>query len=132
MRCRRQHSHMRWSLLAPLLLAVIVGAALLLTSDNGRDEASTVPDVRIARMDGQGEFALETLSDAERPTLLWFWAPWCPVCNTEAPTIEQMAADTRDDLAVIAIGGRDEAANGPAFVEQHGLRTPMLLFDEPM
>ena len=83
-------------------------------------------------MDGEGEFALATLADADTPTLLWFWAPWCPVCNGEAPKIEQMAADARDDLAVIAIGGRDQAANGPAFVERHGLRSPMLLFDEPM
>jgi len=108
---------------------VIVGAALLLTADS--DQAAAVPDVRISRMDGEGEFALATLADADTPTLLWFWAPWCPVCNGEAPKIEQMAADTRD-LAVIAIGGRDKAANGPAFVERHGLRSTMLLFDEPM
>jgi thiol-disulfide isomerase/thioredoxin len=121
---------LRWTLLAPLLLAVIVGAALLLTADS--DEAAAVPDVRIARMDGEGEFALASLAEAETPTLLWFWAPWCPVCNEEAPKIEQMAADSRDDVAVIAIGGRDQAANGPAFVERHNLRSPMLLFDEPM
>jgi hypothetical protein len=33
---------------------------------------------------------------------------------------------------VIAIGGRDRAANGPAFVARHKLRTPTVLFDEPM
>jgi hypothetical protein len=35
-------------------------------------------------------------------------------------------------LNVIAIGGRDEAANGPSFVAEHGLRTPTVLFDESM
>ena len=91
-----------------------------------------MPDVRIARMDGQGEFALASLAEAERPTLLWFWAPWCTVCNGEAETIERMASDARGEMDVVAIGGRDQAANGPAFVARHGLRTPMLLFDEPM
>ena len=119
---------LRWT----LLLAAIVGLALLLTAGSGRDEAAAVPDVRIARMDGEGEFALASLAEAERPTLLWFWAPWCTVCNGEAATIERMASDARGEMDVVAIGGRDQAANGPAFVERHGLRTPMLLFDEPM
>ncbi len=109
---------------------MIVGAALLLTADS--DRSTAVPDVRIARMDGEGDFALATLAGADRPTLLWFWAPWCPVCNGEAPKIERMAAESNDEMTVVAIGGRDQAANGPAFVEQHGLRSPMLLFDEPM
>jgi thiol-disulfide isomerase/thioredoxin len=125
-------SRLRWTLFAPLLLAVIVGVALLLTADGGGPEAAAAPDVRIARLDGEGEFALASLSEAERPTLLWFWAPWCTVCNASAATIEQMAVDARGEMDVIAIGGRDQAANGPAFVEEHDLRTPMVLFDEPM
>jgi hypothetical protein len=32
----------------------------------------------------------------------------------------------------LAIGGRDDAANGPVFVERHDLRTPTIVFDEPM
>ena len=32
----------------------------------------------------------------------------------------------------MAIGGRDDLANGPDFVARHGLRSPTLLFDESM
>ena len=77
-------------------------------------------------------FALGSSPPPQTPTLLWFWAPWCEVCNHEAPAIERLAADARGELAVIAIGGRDQAANGPAFVARHRLRTPTVLFDEPM
>ena len=52
--------------------------------------------------------------------------------NHEAPAIERLASGSADELAVVAIGGRDETANGPAFVRRHGLRTPTILFDEPM
>jgi thiol-disulfide isomerase/thioredoxin len=81
-----------------------------------------------ARLDGGGDFQLASLNDAEKPTLLGFWAPWCPICNQEAPNVETLAGE----LDVVAIGGRDEAANGPAFVAQHALKTPTVLFDESM
>ncbi|HEX5782742.1 MAG TPA: TlpA disulfide reductase family protein [Solirubrobacteraceae bacterium] len=120
-------------LIAPLLLLAGLGIALAVTS-GGDVEAPgrPVPELTVARLDGSGDFALARLSATETPTLLWFWAPWCEICNHEAPAIERLATEARDELAVVAIGGRDDAANGPAFVERHGLRTPTILFDEPM
>ena len=79
-----------------------------------------------------GEFAFSEHAKADRRRLLWFWAPWCEVCNHEAPAIEQMAADTRGELDVIAIGGRAETPDDLGFVKRHRLRTPIVLFDEPM
>ena len=124
-------------LVVPLVALVAVAAALALTagrggSTGGDAPGTPVPALEIARLDGSGDFALTELSSAETPTLLWFWAPWCEICNLEAPKIERLAAQARGELAVVAIGGRDEAANGPAFVEEHGLRSPTVLFDEPM
>ena len=118
----------------PLVLVLAVVAALVLTAGGADDSAvgEVVPQVSVARLDGEGEFALGQLTAAQTPTLLWFWAPWCEVCNHEAPAIERMAADSQGELSVIAIGGRDRASNGPAFVARHGLRTPTVLFDEPM
>jgi thiol-disulfide isomerase/thioredoxin len=125
-------------LIAPLILVAVVVAALALTAGGGRETGGAdtpgpaVPDLSIARLDGGGDFALGQLTAAETPTLLWFWAPWCEVCNREAPAIERMAGEAGDQLAVVAIGGRDDAANGPAFVKRHRLRTPTVLFDEAM
>jgi len=83
-----------------------------------------VPELPVARLDGDGEFALSQLASAKSPTLLWFRAPWCEVCNHEAPAIERLAANGGGELAVVAIGGRDRAANGPAFVARHEKRQP--------
>ena len=126
-------------LIAPLMLVAVVGVALV--SDGRRRPrpamptrplARPLPDLAVARLDGSGDVALSRLAAAETPTLLWFWAPWCEVCNHEAPAIERLAADAGGELAVVAIGGRDDAANGPAFVERHDLRSPTMAFDEPM
>ena len=114
-------------LIAPLVLVVVVVLALVLTAGGG-NEPERVPDSSLPRLDGGEPFALASLAEAEEPTLLWFWAPWCTVCNGEAPKIERLASE----LDVVAIGGRDDAANGPAFVERHDLRTPAIVFDEPM
>jgi thiol-disulfide isomerase/thioredoxin len=75
-----------------------------------------VPQVTIPRLDSGVGFELARLASAETPTPLWFWAPWCPICAHEAPAIERLASEARDDLTVVAIGGRDDAENGPAFV----------------
>jgi thiol-disulfide isomerase/thioredoxin len=121
-----------------LVLVAAVGVALALTagsenSTGGKPAAAPpVPEVSVPHLDGSGDFSFGQLASSRTPTLLWFWAPWCPVCNGEAPKIERLATDAGDELRVLAIGGRDEAANGPPFVEEHGLRTPTVLFDESM
>ena len=125
-------------LLPALVLLLLFAGGLALTAGGGdatgdkETPGPPVPDVAIERIDGSGTFALTELARAPKPTLLWFWAPWCEVCNAEAPTIEQMAGDASDELRVIAIGGRGDASAGREFVERHSLRTPLVLFDEPM
>ncbi len=55
-------------------------------------------------------FALSQLAAAETPTLLWFWAPWCQICNHEAPAIEQLSADARGELGAFDTGDVIDAA----------------------
>ena len=121
-------------LIAPLVLVFIVVVALAVTVRDEEQEAAAapVPALSVPSLGGGPDFELASVATAERPTLLWFWAPWCSVCNEEAPAIERLAADADGDLDVVAIGGRDKAANGPGFVSAHGLTTPTMLFDESM
>lgn len=41
-----------------------------------------------------------------KPAVLWFWAPWCPVCQGEAPAVGQIAA-THPAVTFVGVGGLD-------------------------
>jgi thiol-disulfide isomerase/thioredoxin len=58
---------------------------------------------------------------AGQRVVLWMWAPWCSVCNREAPEVAAAIADLPDDVTVIGIAGRDDVEPMRAFVEEHGL-----------
>lgn len=63
---------------------------------------------------------LDTAALAGRPTVLWFWAPWCTVCRAEAPDVTAVAAELGDQVNLIGVGGQGGNAEMIEFVEQTG------------
>lgn len=55
-----------------------------------------------------------------KPAVLWFWTPWCPFCNQEAPGV---AAVSAANPAVTFVGIATRADNSAllAFVSKYGL-----------
>ncbi|HME79239.1 MAG TPA: protein disulfide oxidoreductase [Mycobacterium sp.] len=41
-----------------------------------------------------------------KPAVLWFWAPWCPVCQREAPAVGQIAA-AHPAVTFVGVAGLD-------------------------
>lgn len=68
-------------------------------------------------VDGQ-EFSGESL--AGKPAVLWFWAPWCPKCQAEAPTLAQ-AASSAGDVAFVGVAAQDEVPAMQDFVTRFDL-----------
>lgn len=70
---------------------------------------------------------------AERPTLLFFLSPTCPVCKKLIPVLKALVKDERSALQVVLAsdGGDPDGADHLRFVREQGLeKMPYLLSTE--
>ncbi|MGI5165824.1 TlpA family protein disulfide reductase [Spirillospora sp. CA-253888] len=56
---------------------------------------------------GGGTF--DGASLAGKPVVLWFWAPWCPKCQSEGPAVAKTAGKYGDKVAFVGVGGLDKS-----------------------
>ena len=56
-----------------------------------------------------------------KDTVLWFWAPWCEVCNEEAPGVSALARQYGDRVTFVGIAAHDDVAAMREFVKKYGL-----------
>jgi thiol-disulfide isomerase/thioredoxin len=49
--------------------------------------------------------AFDGASLAGKPTLLWFWAPWCATCAGQASSITDLKTQYGDRLGILGIAG---------------------------
>jgi thiol-disulfide isomerase/thioredoxin len=61
---------------------------------------------RGTKVDG-GDFDGGTL--AGKPVLLWFWAPWCPVCRGQVDQVQRIASKQEGKVNVVGVGSLDDA-----------------------
>ncbi|QOR70871.1 redoxin domain-containing protein [Ruania alkalisoli] len=46
---------------------------------------------------------------AGTPTVLWFWAPWCPTCRAQIPNMTSLGEQYAGEVNVVGVGGLDTA-----------------------
>lgn len=75
--------------------------------------------------------ALTTLSLDElkgKPSILYFWAPWCSVCRVSMPNLESFHKDNADKINVVSIAlSYETPAEVAQFVTDKKLTLPTLL-----
>ena len=127
---RRLRAHRATS----LLLDVAFAAAIFLTISawqtrnllpSGADDRP--PGFVLPGLDGRS-YSLE--STLGKPVLLYFFAPWCSVCNLSAHNLESIYDGAEGAIAVylIAIGYRS-VESVAEYREKHNLSMPILLDD---
>ncbi|MBM0233708.1 redoxin domain-containing protein [Micromonospora sp. STR1_7] len=83
--------------------------------------AATVPDtLRFTGTTLTGA-AFDAAQLAGRPVVLWFWAPWCATCASQAWTVAEVAPRYRDTVPIIGVAGLGEQRAMKEFVTEFDL-----------
>lgn len=53
--------------------------------------------------DYQGQMVDLAAMSADKPTLVYFWGTWCPICRTTSPAVNKLAAAGNYPVVTIAI-----------------------------
>ena len=77
---------------------------------------------------GDLDFTGTTLSGATfngsslqgRPAVLWFWTPWCPFCNMEAPSVSAVAT-ANPAVTFVGVSTRADVDSMRNFVAKYNL-----------
>lgn len=100
-----------------IFAALLVAAGLLLagcgtatpvgagSADVGVGQTANL-DFSATTIDG-GSFSGSQLQG--KPTVLWFWAPWCPTCRAQIPAVTALAKKYAGRVDVVGVGGLDSA-----------------------
>jgi thiol-disulfide isomerase/thioredoxin len=71
--------------------------------------------------------AFDAAQFAGRPVVLWFWAPWCATCASQAWTVAEIAPRYRDTVPIIGVAGLGEQRAMKDFVTEFELAgTPQI------
>lgn len=71
-----------------------------------------------------------TLSDLRgKPTIINFWATWCPPCRRELPALQAAFEQHRDEIGFVAVDVKENTQTVADFVADLGLTFPVV-FDQ--
>ena len=84
------------------------------------------PAIQLQALDGS---AASLSAVHGRPVIVNFWATWCEPCKQEMPALQAEAA-SHPDLVVLGIDNVESAVKVKPFVDQLGIRFPILLDED--
>ena len=120
--------------LVVMLLVGVVGLAGCgsspdVTAAADKAASDTSPYAFTARtLDGK-DFDGQSLKG--KPTVLWFWAPWCPTCLRQAEGVRKALAADGTRVNLLGVAGLDSEAAMAEFVAKAKIDGLTSLSDEP-
>ncbi len=119
-----------------LLAALVVSVAACGGGSKAQPAAAPSPSGAHPSVPAQLQFTAKTLDGRQfsgesllgKPAVLWFWAPWCPTCQREAPMVARVAA-AHPTVTFVGVAARDEPSAMQQFVDKYKLNAFSQLAD---
>lgn len=112
---------MRTALGLLVALITLVGCGTQ-TASSGTDGGEVTGTGKTADLSFSGTTlageAFEGSTLAGKPAVLWFWAPWCPTCRSQIPTVSGLGEQYDGEVAVVGVGGLDAQAEIEELAEE--------------
>ncbi len=70
----------------------------------------------VAKTVGGQEFSGAQL--AGKPAVFWFWTPWCPACQGEAPVVAKLAR-SNPDVTFVGVSAKDQVPTMQEFIDKY-------------
>lgn len=114
-----------------LLFNLMVMSFVLFNSNalQAKEGVDLAADFTLADPQGQ----MHSWSDYKgKPTIIHFWATWCPYCKKLQPGLESLSKDYEDsDLQILGISfNEDEGADPAQTLKERGISFPTLVQGE--
>ncbi|MEO3769588.1 redoxin domain-containing protein [Micromonospora sp. B9E7] len=106
---------------APTLTGAPTGAATSVPPAAPPAAPAQVPDVLRFTGTTLTGAAFDAAQLAGRPVVLWFWAPWCATCASQAWTVAEIAPKYRDTVPIVGVAGLGEQRAMKEFVTEFDL-----------
>ena len=111
--------------LGAVALVALLGFGLVASEAESLELGDPAPDRPLERLGEEGEVSIADYRGDW--VFVNFWASWCNPCRTEAPAIEELWREYRDDgFTVLGIQSRDLSEDGIAFAEEFDLTYPLV------
>lgn len=90
--------------------------------DVGKTDKMVDKDFKLIDQEGK---TTSFKSLAAKPTLVKFWASWCPSCIAELPSVENVYGEMKDDLNFVLISVDRDSEKLSSFLKKKGYQVPV-------
>ena len=81
---------------------------------------------------GEAELDQYLKDNAGRPTMLFFWATWCPSCKQQIPELEALHQSHGDRVNVVALSMDDKIEALEKYAATHPMNLPVYFGDQAL
>ncbi len=99
-------------------LLIVLAATLCFPTGAAAQERAVSPDWNATAEGGETVHLAERV--AERPTILFFWATWCPYCKALMPHLQSIRLEYGDRVEIVALTIRDDDGDPIGYVRNAG------------